>query len=566
MSKKILDNFDLRAKKPLDKRNVVTNLSDVILPYEGLITYQTSDTTFYKYINGAFIVLNLTPQNVIDKIANISYINVKDYGARGDGSDDIIAINNAIIACGTSKGLLFPDGTYCISQKIIFPNSISIVGAGTTTIIKPLAIMETLFHITADFIDVNGFNFVNDANKATSAIYFIAGGGDDYSKFTDNYFHGFDYGFNNNGGDGFIVSKNYFQDCKYAMYSSDDARNTVFSENYVLSGSGIYLRKTTIQPEGVRIVNNTFLGIPNTKESFPFGIKLDGGLGIVISGNIIDQYYANGIRFQIDTFSIRFVSIIGNWIGGSPDATSTPNGIDVTTISGIGSCEDIIIEGNVIATNKGYGLAVNSKCKNWRIINNSFYDNRTIDLDLEDSQLNFVSGNNFGSTVASYASLREISNITTSIIKNNSFNVGAVVMKSTASKWKDNFNVTDSGIVVASPSYPWVAYTPIVSAGTGTITTASATGRYVVIDKTVHFKLKIVITTLGTGAQSIIATLPLTAKTGEQYIGSGTETYGTGKALNASIFDTKVGLLDYNNTFVGANGSTYVVSGTYEIN
>ena len=63
-------------------------------------------------------------------------VNVRDYGATGDGStDDTAAIQNAINAARASgKGVLFPAGTYLHASNIV-ANSVALVGVGGATVL-----------------------------------------------------------------------------------------------------------------------------------------------------------------------------------------------------------------------------------------------------------------------------------------------------------------------------------------------------------------------------------------------------------------------------------------------
>jgi len=68
----------------------------------------------------------------------------------------------------------------------------------------------------------------------------------------------------------------------------------------------------------------------------------------------------------------------------------------------------------------------------------------------------------------------------------------------------------------------FTSYTPAaVTANSGTITTASVTGRYFRIGKTVWFMVNITVTTNGTGASYLKTSLPFTPKTGYGMVGSG---------------------------------------------
>lgn len=111
----------------------------------------------------------------------------------------------------------------------------------------------------------------------------------------------------------------------------------------------------------------------------------------------------------------------------------------------------------------------------------------------------------------------------------------------------------------------WTTYTPTVTSGTGALTTVSATGRYKTIGKTVFIAVTVTITTNGTGATNIRATLPNTAASGT-YVLSGRENAISGKMLQGLILPsvTVITLFNYDNTYPGANGASIVLSGVYE--
>ena len=111
----------------------------------------------------------------------------------------------------------------------------------------------------------------------------------------------------------------------------------------------------------------------------------------------------------------------------------------------------------------------------------------------------------------------------------------------------------------------WTSYTPTVSAGSGTFTSVSATGRYKTIGKTTFIQIAVTITTNGTAASNVQATLPSTAA-GFHYALNGRETNSTGLMLNAVVFSgtNLVYITKYDNTYIGANGYVLSVCGVYE--
>ena len=112
-------------------------------------------------------------------------------------------------------------------------------------------------------------------------------------------------------------------------------------------------------------------------------------------------------------------------------------------------------------------------------------------------------------------------------------------------------------------SQAWTSYTPTVTAGTGTFTTTSSTGRYMNINKLIVFELSVTITTVGTGGSSVNATLPATPN--GIYTFTGRENAVTGSPLFAVAFGTTTCfIVNFANGFVGGNGYVLTINGTYE--
>jgi hypothetical protein len=113
----------------------------------------------------------------------------------------------------------------------------------------------------------------------------------------------------------------------------------------------------------------------------------------------------------------------------------------------------------------------------------------------------------------------------------------------------------------------WVAYSPTVTATSGTFTTLVTNASYCQIGKTVHLAVSIGITTAGTATGGIKVTLPVTAKTGSIAVGSGRENSATGNQLQVYIAGATgtCEIWQYNNATTIASGRTVLVSLTYEV-
>lgn len=267
----------------------------------------------------------------LEDLNGFGLISVKDYGAKGDGAtDDYAAINRAITAAGSTKGLYFPAGTYLISQSLALASVCAVHGEGRASIIQPSASMTHLLNVTKSIISISGLFLQNLSSRATNGIYFAATGGDNASIFERISFDAFTTGFKNDGADGFTVRDCFFVNCGTNIHSADDGRNTVYSHNYMLGGNGINLEKSSVQPEGVKIAENTILAAANSLTAAPYCIRISGGLNISIVNNTLDQHGSWGVKVALGTYSVRFLDIIGNWIG----ATSPARSISSITRSG----------------------------------------------------------------------------------------------------------------------------------------------------------------------------------------------------------------------------------------
>jgi hypothetical protein len=113
----------------------------------------------------------------------------------------------------------------------------------------------------------------------------------------------------------------------------------------------------------------------------------------------------------------------------------------------------------------------------------------------------------------------------------------------------------------------WRAYTPTAAAGTGTFTSVTPTGRYLLRGRVVKLQQKLVITTNGTAASYITMTLPVTAGASQHSCLAGLESQATGIVVRGEVTPsaTVSAITGYDATYPGANGRTIVVSGEYEI-
>jgi hypothetical protein len=123
-----------------------------------------------------------------------------------------------------------------------------------------------------------------------------------------------------------------------------------------------------------------------------------------------------------------------------------------------------------------------------------------------------------------------------------------------------------NGTNLTNASVTFIPYTPTVTAGAGTLTTASATGRYARIGNRVTVLMTITVTNNGTGATYILTSLPTPpANSFNAFAGRATAVSGsmlqgvTTTAGNSAVF-----IFTYANLYPAATGETMLLSGVYE--
>jgi hypothetical protein len=127
-----------------------------------------------------------------------------------------------------------------------------------------------------------------------------------------------------------------------------------------------------------------------------------------------------------------------------------------------------------------------------------------------------------------------------------------------------NYQFPATAVPSADPNtlddYEEGTYTPTVTAGSGTFTTVSATGKYTKIGNAWFTRILITITTNGTAATSVTASLPATAS--ERCSVYGRENGSSGKALAGEVQsgNSNASIVNYDNTYPGGSGVTLAVT------
>lgn len=306
--------------------------------------------------------LGLNPSGAAATVAarlnNANTVNVKDYGATGNGStDDSAAIRSALTA-GAGKTVVFPAGTYLVSQDgsnlwcLSVPADTRIVGPGTLKLAAGAAISVSVFRVGASGVTFDALGI--DGNKDNNT--------------TDEHRHGilgnvtsdltvFGCRIVNCTGDGVLLNKMTRVGISY-NYMSGHERNAV-----TLYGDGAGNNTTH-----VRITDNYLACAVQPVDSEPENsattdditvtgntLVSDADYGVTVSGS---RWSITGNRIQGGVYLIDSteVSLLGNTIIGTTNMyASTFGAVDV-----YGGCDSLTISNNTIKTAKAghKGIAV----------------------------------------------------------------------------------------------------------------------------------------------------------------------------------------------------------------
>ena len=428
-----------------------------------------------------------TGRTLQDRFADV--VNVKDFGAKGDGvTDDTAAIQAAVTALSPFGALFFPEGTYKTSSTITLPassglNGLTLKGCGWGSAIKPTSAVTTAILCAGDIVFIEALQFDGSSTSGASAIQFNGGLNNNKVSVKDSYFASFNTGITLNT-DSYSIHGNNFTSCYTSINCADSAMNGSISGNYVLGGNqAVVFARNSTEAEGVRVFNNTFLCTGASANQ----IVIQAGLEISIFNNIIDQTGSAGRAIYISGSSgssISHIKIRDNWLCGG--ATSSGQCVQVAQGSG-NTANNIWIEGNTFTSTDPatYALTINSVSNYW-VTNNQFYGTGTTPF----SGTPFIvvgsnNGNIYGNQNAYGTPLPSFTN--------NQFNY-PIIAQNTAKSWikfvgqayytiNGTYSQSGTTVTVTSNAHGFLvghAFYPTVSTGT------AVSGYYVITSATTN--------------------------------------------------------------------------------
>jgi len=263
--------------------------------------------------------------NAVDQAVFDDVIDVKLYGATGNGTDDdYAAIMTALAALPNGGMLYFPPGTYIISQCILLPvDNLYLKGARGAVIKLKAGAVGTLTHgsmisffqklnITIEGLEIDGNKANNDIN--------------------DNYGNGI----NCYDSQRVRILNNYVHDCP---------RDGISLSDYTRINPG-----TAIGLEDILVSGNLVLRSGSTSQTTGGeGILCVQGTRIEIVNNICTGNKYRGIEIETLTTVIKNLICAGNICN-----SNTVTGI------GVNGASKLLVTNNICEGNTTYGIYVNS--------------------------------------------------------------------------------------------------------------------------------------------------------------------------------------------------------------
>lgn len=377
-----------------------------------------------------------TPRRLDDRFADV--VNVKDFGAVGDGAtDNTITIQAAIDATPDNGVLIIPEGDYKISADLLVTSPIRIIGrSNKSNVYWDQGVSIFGFNCTASDISIESLSIGTDYTRPSGkpvgvtlgAAVRIADGGYNNISLKQCNISGLNTGFMFVDGSNDII----IDDCTFSnLHHGTDSyvggygivlqacQNTNITNctfNNTINRRGIYLSTNNSPSQeslNHRVTNNMFYGRTGGSSDYSSGyeihVKVRASSSVVISGNTFDGglggvYGEEATEHNIGN-SPQHVSITGNTFKNFNvfnESTSVitcmnrPAKIKKWTIAGntIENCasrfilladtEDMVISGNTVEIVSGENPTYNTiecisgvKLENLNVTGNVFINKST---------------------------------------------------------------------------------------------------------------------------------------------------------------------------------------------
>lgn len=281
------------------------------------------------------------------------YVNIKEFGAVGDGiTDDTVAIQDAIDSIASGGGVFFPFGVYIVSDQITIPSSLILLGNNATITYETPSVMGSsaaFFYINTSIsnVTIRGITF-NGKGTWSDEVFPYPYGSGNVTGFSNNQI-GVYVG---NNSEKVNILECSFTGVKWGVFFRDSSLCVCENNNFDDIGMAAIVVEDC---DVVKINNNRITSVLGNMTTpgqtsidyscFADGIYLHGSSNITVSNNSITDCKRIGIVLE-----------------GSGEQSSA--GYLVNNLN-----ENIIISGNIITNmNSSRGAEYNGAIwsESWR--------------------------------------------------------------------------------------------------------------------------------------------------------------------------------------------------------
>ncbi|PDT71743.1 hypothetical protein CO683_00865 [Bradyrhizobium ottawaense] len=294
-------------------------------------------------------------------------INVKVFGAKGDGStDDTAAIQAAITAYqGTGATIFLPRGAYKVSSPITITGTLRLVGESRSgaAITWTSTTLYVLNINTAQQVFIERITFNGPASATAGNVITLDGPapvGNQFSYIRDcGFAQGYTHIATLSACDWTIENCTFSGYVAYGTYVSDTLNNDA-GDSYIggctysaYAANAVAIEQ--VSSGGLKIANNKILG-------GSYGYRLDltstgpSTVDLLMNGNSIENQITAAIVLSRPAGSVQFGSVVidGNQIGGAGSAVSS-SWVGISTDTNAGWLSRLIISDNLILLPVGTG-------------------------------------------------------------------------------------------------------------------------------------------------------------------------------------------------------------------
>jgi parallel beta-helix repeat protein len=482
--------------------------------------------------------------------------NIVGSGADPTGiSDSTDGIMNACNAVPASGGMVWlPPGNFLYSTELEIPvNVTAFIGSGAATVLTPTGAAKGMHIAFPSRLGLEVGNFVMNVSTTLypndTVLYF--------ETVTDalvRFIHFL-------AGGSMAISSNNCVDSLFEKIRVDATSANVGIRHGGGSALNITTRScktTNTGSHGIQIAGGSDHAVLENKcvITGDFGISIWNAYSCLVSGNTTIDSFAEGINLD----NAQNCIVTDNSCKWTTPTSGTDFGISLFgPTSPAVYTQYNIVKGNQVYQARKSGIALADNAQFCDVSDNTIVNCNQ-------------AGNAWGAGVLLYGSGAVYNNIHDNHIDGTTHNYG---VNEYAQDGAPNYNTIHDNFVNGAATAEvaivgaltkadvWTAYTPTVSSTGGTITTASATGKYLIRGKTCFVELVVTVTTNGTGSGNVTATLPRPAINQEVLVGR--ESGASGKELQGMIASPVVNICNYDGSYPGANGASIHLNGSYQI-